>query len=160
MLPLLLIQLTFAETSTESNTETSEETPVKQTLLYSGTDDQASLVRTSLAADLSTENLQLQTVVDLTGLKAPTFSSTKDDIVTIETLSGCTGNPITNKHVQNYTQRADHHLNYYELDKSAEALDRAEKSLVCLNELFNADDVRQMYCIKGILEHTSKIPLM
>lgn len=156
MLLLLLTKLTFAETSTETNTETSEETPVIHTLLYSGTDDQASLVRTSLAADLSTEQLQLKTVVDLTGLKAPTFSSTTDGTINIETLSGCAGNPITNKHVQNYTQRADHHLNYYELEKSAEVLQRAEKSLVCLNELFNADDVRQMYYIKGILESTKE----
>ena len=63
MLLLMLTRLTFAETSTESNTETSEETPVKHTLLYSGTDDQASLIRTSLAADVSTEQLQLQKLV-------------------------------------------------------------------------------------------------
>ena len=144
--------LVFAE-----EVSTVETTPVNEktyTLLYSGTDPEASTVRTSLAADIDAEQLQLQTIVDVTRTATPTYLSQKDSAEKVEQLDGCTGSTITNKHIQNYTQTADNHLSYYELEKAAADLNKAETSLVCLQELFNADDVRQMYYLKGILEQT------
>ena len=151
MFVALLLQIAHAEEITTP----AEETVTSQTILiYSGTDPEASLIRASFARGIGTEEFALQTIVDLTNNQPPTYISTTGDTKNAESINGCTSSRITNKHVQNYTQTADHHLNYYELDKASTALQKAERSLTCLNELFNADDVRQMYYIKGILEQT------
>ena len=151
MFILVFSSLVFAE---EVSTTTDDAEQTTYTLLYSGTDPEASTVRTSLAAEIDTEQLQLQTIVDVTRTATPTYLSQKDSSEKVEQLDGCTGSTITNKHIQNYTQTADNHLSYYELEKAAADLNKAETSLVCLQELFNTDDVRQMYYLKGILEQT------
>ena len=149
MLVLLLTTLVKANPSDET-------TPVDiASVLYSGTDGEASLIRTSMASDLSIDQLKLQTIVDLTGAALPRLFSITGEESTVESLKSCSGNAITNKHVQNYTQTAFNHYSYYELEKSAVALTKAESSLVCLQELFNGDDVRNMYYLKGILEQST-----
>ena len=151
MLALLLSTLAMAENKTETTEEDSVETiPV----LYSGTDGEASLVRTSMAANLDIDSLKLHTIVDMTALSQPKLLSIKGDIQNLEMIRSCAGNAITNKHVQNYTQTAFNHYSYYELEKSGAALDKAAASLVCLQELFNGEDVRNMYYLKGILEQS------
>lgn len=148
MLVLLLTTLVKANPSEDT-------TPVELSpVLYSGTDGEASLIRTSMASDLSIDQLKLQTIVDLTGSAQPKLLSVTGDDINTEVLKSCDGNAITNKHVQNYTQTAFNHYSYYELEKSAVALTKAESSLVCLQELFNGEDVRQMYYLKGILEQS------
>ena len=152
MLALLLTTLAVAETGEENTEEatTVETTPV----LYSGTDGEASLVRTSMAADIEVDLLELQTIVDMTATAQPKLLSLKGEVTSTEKLKSCAGNAITNKHVQNYTQTAFNHYSYYELEKSGAALDKAASSLVCLQELFNGEDVRNMYYLKGILEQS------
>lgn len=152
MLALLLTALAMAEVSSETTEEitTVETSPV----FYSGTDGEASLVRTSMAAGVAVEVLELQTIVDMTSSAHPQLLSMRGDSNSIEKLKSCAGNAITNKHVQNYTQTAFNHYSYYELEKSGAALDKAESSLVCLQELFNGEDVRSMYYLKGILEQS------
>ena len=149
MFVLLLPTLAIANPS--EDTTAVEPTPV----LYSGTDGEASLVRTSMASDVNIDNLKLQTIVDLTGAAQPRLFSITGEERNSEDLKACTGNAITNKHVQNYTQTAFNHYSYYELEKSALALNKAESSLVCLQELFNGDEVRDMYYLKGILEQST-----
>ena len=152
MLALLLTTFAVAETSEENTEETTavETTPV----LYSGTDGEASLVRTSMAADIEVDHLELHTIVDMTATAQPKLLSLKGEITSTEKLNSCAGNAITNKHIQNYTQTAFNHYSYYELEKSGAALDKAASSLVCLQELFNGEDVRNMYYLKGILEQS------
>ena len=148
MLALLLPALATADTTEDKATVNT--IPV----LYSGTDGEASLIRTSMAADIAVELLELQTIVDMTAGAQPKLLSMKGDNKNIEVIKSCAGNAITNKHVQNYTQTAFNHYSYYELEKSGVALDKAESSLVCLQELFNGEDVRNMYYLKGILEQS------
>lgn len=153
MLILLLGSFAMAEQSEAKNKK--EESPnASITLLYSGTDGEASLVRTSMASELDIDQFKLQTVVDLTSTIPPKLLSVQAEEKNAESLKTCASNSITNKHIQNYTQTAFNHYSYYELDKSAKALDKAESSLVCLQELFNGEDVRNMYYLKGILEQS------
>ena len=148
---LVLLLTTLVKANPSEDTTPTELSPV----LYSGTDGEASLIRTSMASDLAIDQLKLQTIVDLTGDAQPRLFSVTGEERTIESLKACTGNAITNKHVQNYTQTAFNHYSYYELEKSAVALTKAESSLVCLQELFNGEDVRNMYYLKGILEQST-----
>ena len=90
----------------------------------------------------------------MTATAQPKLLSLKGEVTNTEMLKSCAGNTITNKHIQNYTQTAFNHYSYYELEKSGAALDKAASSLVCLQELFNGEDVRNMYYLKGILEQS------
>ncbi len=148
MLVLLLTTLATAEQTEEASL------PSLSPVLYSGNDGEASLIRTSKASDLGIEQLELNTIVDLTGSIQPKLIGVKGEEQRTEVLKACSGNAITNKHIQNYTQTAFNNYSYYELEKSAAALNKAETSLVCLQELFNGEDVRSMYYLKGILEQS------
>ena len=152
---LVLLLTTFAMANPSDAKNEKEAPPIAPIpILYSGTDGEASLVRTSMASNLDIDQLELRTIVDLTRTVSPKLLSVQAGERKTENLKACVSNSITNKHIQNYTQTAFNHYSYYELDKSAKALDKAESSLVCLQELFNGEDVRNMYYLKGILEQS------
>ena len=166
MISLLLISnLALAEEATQTSLPVeSIETPEQETtseeseptvqipLLYSGLDLQASLIRSSQAAKVSVDDLDAQTIVDLGGKSSPKLWVINGEESYEEDINNCTGKPISNIHIRTLAQTASNSLDYYELDKAGQYLKKAQKQVVCLQERFNADDVRKMYYLQGILE--------
>ena len=130
--------------------ETEHETLVP--VLYSGIDEQASLVRVSRASKRPIDTLSPLTVVDISKNAPISVIENYDSDSTSLKINTCPGAPVSNMHIRKLTQKADNYLNYYELDKAGQTLKQAEDLIVCLKELFNADDIRKMYFLRGILE--------
>ena len=134
----------------QAETEISESTTI--TILYSGLDEQASLLRVSKASKRPIDTLLPKTIVDLSqNVPITVIESRKDGASHLE-INTCPTEPVSNVHIRKLTQKSDNYLNYYELDKASETLKQAEDMILCLKELFNADDIRQMYYLRGILE--------
>jgi hypothetical protein len=115
-------------------------------------DLQASLIRSSQAAKISVDDLDAQTIIDLSGKLSPKLWVIKGDNPLEEDIKTCSGKPISNLHIRTMAQTANNSLDYYELDKASQYLTKAQKQVVCLQERFNPDDVRKMYYLLGILE--------
>ena len=137
-------------TVVQAEPELTETNPIP--VLYSGLDEQASLLRVSRASKRPVDTLLAKTIIDISQ-DAPitVFESSKNGTTHLQ-INTCPGDAVSNIHIRKLTQKADNYLNYYELDKASQTLKQAEDMMVCLKELFNADDVRQMYFIRGILE--------
>ena len=121
-------------------------------VLYSGLDEQATLLRVSKSSKLPSQSLDPKTLSDLSQhvpISVIEHSGTERTPLTINT---CPGEAVSNVHIRTLTQKADNYLNYYELEKASATLKQAEDLVVCLKELFNAGDIRHMYFLRGILE--------
>jgi tetratricopeptide (TPR) repeat protein len=113
----------------------------------------AAVFRTATSADVNAESLHPMTVVDLMGksdIRLATFSGTD---WTDSPIAICETAHTSNAHIRSLTQIADNFLNYYDLERASDNLKKAESAVGCLQELFNPDDIRQMYYIRGILEY-------
>ena len=141
---MTLIAVVQAEPETTKNTDAP--------ILYSGLDEQASLLRVSRASKRSVDTLFPKTIVDISQNAPITVIETNSVGSNSLTINTCTGDAISNIHIRKLTQKADNYLNYYELDKASQTLKQAEDVMVCLKEVFNADDIRKMYYLRGILE--------
>ena len=89
-----------------------------------------------------------QTVVDIGKNATISVIEHHDKVSTSLRINTCPGEPVSNMHIRKLTQKADNYLNYYELDKAGQTLKQAEDLIVCLKELFNADDIRKMYFLR------------
>lgn len=141
LLALFSISLLYAQESSSSP------------LLYSGMDLNSAVFRTSTSANISAENLNPMTIVDLMGktdIHLATLSGTQ---WTVRPIEVCETAYTSNAHIRSLTQIADNFLNYYDLERASDNLSKAEDAIGCLQELFNPDDIRQMYYIRGILEY-------
>ena len=136
------------EAATLEGVETAAQVP----LLYSGLDLQASLIRSSQAGKISVDELNAQTIIDLGGKSSPKLWVINGEEAAEEAIKSCDGKLISNIHIQTLAQTANNSLDYFELDKASQHLEKAQKQVVCLQERFNADNVRQMYFLQGILE--------
>jgi len=140
--------LQMASVHAEAVETSAQEIPV----LYSGLDEQATILRVSKSSKVPSQELVPKTLSDLSQqlpISVIEHSKTKQKALTINT---CPGEAVSNVHIRTLTQKADNYLNYYELAKASATLKQAEDLVVCLKELFNATDIRHMYFLRGILE--------
>ena len=94
--------------------ETEPETLVP--VLYSGIDEQASLVRVSRASKRPIDTLSPLTVVDISKNAPISVIEHYDSDSTSLKINTCPGASVSNMHIRKLTQKADNYLNYYELD--------------------------------------------
>ena len=123
-------------------------------VLYSGKDEQATLLRTAKASGQSADQLQAITTIDLVGSSSIQLRYREAEQWNHTPVETCTRAAVSNAHIRNLTQKADNYLNYYDLSKASSTLKKAEDIVVCLQELFNADDIRQLYFLRGVLEQS------
>ena len=137
-------------TVVQAQVETTETETIP--VLYSGLDEQASLLRVSRASKRPIDTLTAKTIIDISQNAPITVLENNNGTTAHLEINTCPGEAVSNIHIRKLTQKADNYLNYYELEKASQTLKQAEDIMVCLKELFNADDVRQLYFIRGILE--------
>lgn len=142
LLALFSLTLVYAEESYSSSP-----------LLYSGMDLNAAVFRTATSANIEAETLTPMTVVDLMGKSDIRLATLSDEHWTEISIEICDTAHTSNAHIRSLTQIADNFLNYYDLERASENLKKSENAIGCLQELFNPDDIRQMYYIRGILEY-------
>ena len=151
-----LILIAFGEAAPTATVADNTDSHPQQSVpvLYSGKDEQSTLLRTSKASGKTVEQLTALTTIDLAG-KSPIQLRYKElEQWNISPVQTCTRSAVSNAHIRNLTQKADNYLNYYDLIKASTTLETAEDIVVCLQELFNADDIRQLYYLRGVLEQT------
>ena len=111
---MLLITVVQAQVET---TET-ETIPV----LYSGLDEQASLLRVSRASKRPIDTLTAKTIIDISQNAPITVLENNNGTTAHLEINTCPGEAVSNIHIRKLTQKADNYLNYYELEKASQTL--------------------------------------
>ena len=141
--------------------EEAEETSAQTVfpVLHNGLEPERVLWRTQAASKRDTT--VLKTMKDI--------RQNKDPVLTMQTESNgawssvdvyrCLGTPVSESKINHLIQSADNNLLYFELEKAAEQLKKAEESIPCLQERLNIDTIRRLFFLKGNLYYFQEKPL-
>ena len=159
---LIFLLCALAQETQDTEPSTSEDS--SQTVfpvLHNGLEPERVLWRTQAASQKDTTVLKTLTMKDIRVNKDPVLTmrvATEENWLPISVVP-CTGTPVSESKLNHLIQSADNNLLYFELEKAAEQLKKAEESIPCIQEALNTDVIRRLFFLKGNLLYFQEKPI-
>ena len=154
---LIFLLYAFAEEPVEAE-ESSSQTVFP--VLHNGLEPERVLWRTQAASQRDTTVLKTLTMKDIRLNKVPVLSmrtQASENWSSVD-VNRCVGTPVSESKINHLIQSADNNLLYFELEKAAEQLKKAEESIPCMQEQLNIDIIRRLFFLKGNLHYFQEMP--